>query len=179
MRDSVERIGDHNDAGSERYPLPLETPGISFAVPPFVMTEHSFGEISIETRQGLEDTSPDPRMSLDLPTLGGSEVAGLIDDIVERSIDLANVVKERNAFHAVLRALVQVSGFGNDQRIFGDAPDVRACRRIVRVDCVEKCLQGRGSKPLETNSCPPLAGDQSSRRRNGNKKRSVSKHGSA
>jgi len=75
-------------------------------------------------------------MSLDLAALGRTQLGGLVDDVVERSVDLADVVKECDPLHAVLAALVQVRCFGNDQGVLRNAPDVCARCWIVRVDCL-------------------------------------------
>lgn len=119
------------------------------------------------------------RMSLDLAALGSGELGGFIDDVMERSIDLANVVKERDALDAMLSSLVEVCRFGDYQRVLRNAPHVRAGRRVIRVDRVEERLQRGRSETLKSESCPSLAGEQGSGGNRSDYERSVSNHASA
>jgi hypothetical protein len=60
-------------------------------------------------------------------------------------VNLPDVVEQSDPFHVVLRVLVQVRGFGEHERVAGDAPHVRASLRVGGVDRVEQSLEeGRG-----------------------------------
>ena len=61
-------------------------------------------------------------------------------------------------------ALVEISGFAEDQRITRNTPDVRAGVAVVRVDRVEQRLHGGCAEPLGARTQRVLAGDDARRR---------------
>src|SRR4051812_9963452 len=90
----------------------------------------------------------------------------IVEDVSERLVELADVVKERNSLDAPEHPLVVSSGFAEYQRVGGDTADVGAGDGIVSVDRIKQCLQSCGAHTLgsrpqaalairESTSCSP------------------------
>ena len=73
-------------------------------------------------------------MRRDRVALGPRQPARFVCQIEERLIDLSDVVKECDAFHAPVLVLREPGGFGEDERIPGDAAHVLPRLLVVRVD---------------------------------------------
>ena len=79
----------------------------------------------------------------------GRERVVVVDDVEERLVDLADVVKERDALDArCTRARRELGGVGEDERVGGDAAHVRAGLGVVRVDGVEQRFECGGGETL-------------------------------
>ena len=73
-------------------------------------------------------------------------------------MDLADVVKQRDAFDGAAVGRTQSDGVGDDQREVGDAADVPARIRVVGVDGVEERFESRSSESLERSARAPVVG---------------------
>ena len=67
----------------------------------------------------------------------------------KRFVDLADVVKERDALDGALLRLVEPGRVGDDERAGRDAADVHPRLRVVRLDGVEQRLERRRGEALE------------------------------
>ena len=61
----------------------------------------------------------------------------VVEDIGERFVKLADVVKERDSFDAAERVPVQPGGFAENQSVGCDASDVSASNGVVCIDRIE------------------------------------------
>jgi hypothetical protein len=82
----------------------------------------------------------------DETALASAQRGALVDDVEQSGVDLADVMKERDALEAPAGVVVEVGGTSQDQRVRGDAPHVGAGGMIVRVDGVEQRFQRRGGE---------------------------------
>jgi len=97
VRDRVVRVGDGDDARGERNAASLQAARISGAVPALVVREHAFGEVGVEALQRLEHVRAALRVRGDRSAIGGGERRVVVDDVEQRFVDLADVVKESDA----------------------------------------------------------------------------------
>lgn len=72
-----------------------------------------------------------------------------MDDIEQRFVNLADVVKEGDAFDGTLLSLVEPGGIGDNEGICRHAADVFASLGIVRLDGVEERLEARGGESFD------------------------------
>jgi len=144
--DGIERVGDGNDACGERDAASLQLPGVAGAVPPFMMVEHAARELRIEPVEWREDVGAPLGVGEDGAALRGRELAVVVNDVEERFVDLADVVKQGNALDASGVVLIESGGFGEDECVVGDAPDMGAGFHVVCVDGVEEGLEGGGGE---------------------------------
>jgi hypothetical protein len=165
LRHCIERIGDRNDARFDRDGFALEFTRIPRAIPPLVVRENSLGQIRIERSQRLENFCAFPRMSHYGVALASREPLCVVHDIRDRAVDLADVVKEGDALHAALLALVEIGCARERERIVRDTPDMSAGLGVVGVDCVQEAFESRRSKPLESEPFPALAIEENACRR--------------
>ena len=91
-------------------------------------------------------------MGRDLLALLGGEGVVVVRDVEQRLVHLADVVKQRHALDARPRVLREAARVGDDERDRGDAADVRAGGRIVRVDRVEQRLERRRGEPFDAGA---------------------------
>lgn len=80
------------------------------------------------------------------------QLAGIVHEIEERLVNLADVVEERGPFDLLALRLRQIGGVGDDQRVRSDAADVRARFLVVGVDCIEQRLQRGGHHALGSDA---------------------------
>lgn len=85
-----------------------------------------------------------------LKPLASVQLAGVVDQIEECLVDLANVVEQGNTFHHVARVFVDTHCIGQHQRVTSHAPYVSSGYRVVCVDGVEQRLERGSSQPLES-----------------------------
>ena len=56
--------------------------------------------------------------------IGRAELVMIVNDVEQRFVDLADVVKQRDALDGVAALVVEPGRFGDDQRVGCDATDV-------------------------------------------------------
>jgi hypothetical protein len=161
VRDGVERIGDRDDPRFERNSGPAKATRVPATVPTLVVGENSFGELWIKRFDRSEHVGATTRVSIDLAALRRCELRWLVQDIEQRSVDLPDVVKERDTLDGATRTLVEASGVGNDQRIGSYAPNVHSGLLIVCLDGIEQGLKCRTREALQGAARATLANDQS------------------
>ena len=160
VRDGVEGVGEGHDASREWYGMAAEAIGISGAVPSFVVTEHAFLQLGVEGRQRSENGGAASGMRRDGASLGGREMGVFVDDVEQRLVNLADVMKERDAFHDPSFVLVELRGVREDEGVCGDASDVGASVGVVGVDGVEQRLEAGGGKAFGGFTAPAFAYEQ-------------------
>ena len=160
VRHRVEGIREHNDASRQRYRVAAEAIGISASIPAFVVTQHPFRQIGIEGSQWSENRSAAIGVGRDGASLGGREVRVLVNDVEQRFMGLADVVKERDAFDDSSLVIVELRRVREHESIRGDTPNVSAGLCIVGVDGVEECLEARGGKALSGFAASPFANEE-------------------
>lgn len=158
--DGVEGVREGNDAGRERYRMAAQAIGISGAIPPFVVTAHACRQIGIERVQWSENGGASIGVSRDRAALGGGETRALVDDVEQRFVNLADVMKERDAFDDLSLVLVELRRVGEHEGIRGDTADVAPGVGVVGVDGVEQRLEARGGKAFGGFTAPPLDNEE-------------------
>ena len=148
MGDRVVRVGDAHDPGLDRNRVATEPRGIPGSVPALVMTEHTGAEIRIKARHRLEDLGAALRMGGDQLPFRGRELMIVVNDVIDRRVDLANVVEKRDALDASATRFVEFGGTREDQRVSRNAPDVSTRLVVVGVDRVEQRLECGSRKSL-------------------------------
>ena len=93
-------------------------------------------------------------------TLGDRELCVVVNDVEERFVNLADVVKERDTLDVPLLAGAEVCRLGEYQRITSDTPDVFASLTVVRIDGAEQRLEDRSSESLGGQSPLTLANEE-------------------
>jgi len=167
VRDGVERIGDRDDPRFDRDSGPAKAARVPVTVPTLVVGENSFGELWIKRFDRGEHVGTTARVRIDLATLRRGELRRLVHDIEQGSVDLPDVVKERDTFYGATRTLVEASGVGNDQGIGSHAANVHPSLLIVCLDGIEQGLKCGTSEALQSAARAPLANDQSAERASG------------
>jgi len=138
MRHGVEGVGDRNDTRGERNSLSLEPTRIPAAVPAFVMREDALLEVRIEAGEWLEHVRATTRVRGDGASFGRREMLDVMDDVEERLVDLADVVKEGDTQDSASSSPGKPCFFGEDEGELRDTADVDAGVGIVRVDGTEE-----------------------------------------
>jgi hypothetical protein len=146
--DRVVRVGDAHDPGLDRNRFSAEPGGIAGAVPALVMTEHAGAEIRIEARHRLEHLGATLRMGGDQLPFRGRELMIVVNHVIDRRVDLADVVEERDALDASATRFIEVGGTSEDQRVGRYAPDVSTRLVVIGVDRVEQRLECGSRKSL-------------------------------
>jgi hypothetical protein len=72
----------------------------------------------------------------------------VVHDVEQRFVDLADVVEECNALDGVTAALVETSGFGDNESVGRNAAHVLTRVSVVGFNGIEKRLHARGGEPL-------------------------------
>ena len=87
-------------------------------------------------------------------------VSSIVHDVEQRFVDLADVVKERDALDGVAAALVESGRFGDDQRVGRDAPNVLSSLGVICFDRVEQRLEAGGGEAFDGLTGAPLADEE-------------------
>jgi len=85
------------------------------------------------------------------------ELAALVKNVGDGLVNFADIVEERDAFHARARSLIQFECLAEYERIPRHSANVCAGYSIVRIDRVEQCLERRRSEALRKNAMTSLA----------------------
>jgi hypothetical protein len=101
------------------------------------MAQDAFSEVWIKSAQRLEHVRATLRMRHDGSTFTRREAALLIDDVVQRPVDLSYVVKQRDSLDAAFCFLVDVGCIGQNQGVPCNPANVLARFRIVCVNRIE------------------------------------------
>jgi 5'-deoxynucleotidase YfbR-like HD superfamily hydrolase len=88
---------------------------------------------------------------------GRRQVRVLVNDVEERFVNFADVVKESDALDDLLFMFVEISGIRDDERVHGDASDMRASLSVVRVDGIEKGFHACRRKPFGGFATAPFS----------------------
>jgi hypothetical protein len=137
-----------------------------------VVREHAVRELGIEGCERCKHFGAALGMYRDGASLFGRERGCIVNDVEEGFVDLADIMEERDAFDGTSLVIIEVRGFGNDERVGCDAANVRSRLRVIRVDGVEQRFQGGGSESFRRGTAPSLvnehgAGEDSSCDRDG------------
>ena len=109
----------------------------------------------------------------------GRELRRIVEDVGERLVELADIVKKRDTLDAAERSLVEPGRFAEYERIGRDPAHVRAGNRIIGVDCVEESFKRCRAEPLGSRASAVLAIQQSARCRRADCHRYELTHGRA
>ena len=71
-------------------------------------------------------------------------------DVEQRLVDLADVVKESDAFDRPPTPLIETGRVGDDQSVGSHPADMMSGLGVVRLNGVEKCLEGSGGEPFDS-----------------------------
>jgi hypothetical protein len=83
-------------------------------------------------------------MSGDCAPVGRREALGRMNDVEERLVNFPDVVKQRRSLDFSSLSFREPHRVGENQSIHRDATNVPPRLGVVRIDGVEKCLEGRG-----------------------------------
>lgn len=148
MRDRVEGVGDGHDACGHRDSRAAEAPWIASAVPALVVGQDAVGKLGVEGAEWREDRGATLRVGGDGAAVLGGELRLVVDDVEECLVDLSDVVEEGDAFDRATFVIGEAGRVGDDERVGRHATNVRTGLRVVRVDRVEECLEGRRGESL-------------------------------
>jgi hypothetical protein len=88
-------------------------------------------------------------MRIDGAAFGWCEAGIIVHDVEQRFVDLADVVKECDAFDRAPLMLFEACSVRDDQRVCGDASDVHAGNGIVCFNRVEQCFESGSGEATE------------------------------
>jgi hypothetical protein len=159
VRYHIKGVRQRNDPRGEGRPIATQAAWISRTVPPLMVRKHSFGELGIECRDRGEHVGTSFRVRRNRAALCGGQLARLANDVEERLVDLANVVKERRKLDSAPFRSFDAQRLGENQRVLGYTPDVGARLPIVGVNGAEQGFESGGGKPLGAFSELSLAED--------------------
>jgi len=94
-------------------------------------------------------------------TVGRSERGFIVENVGDRLMDLADVVKQRDTLDTGARSLVEPGRPREDERAAGNTADMRAGHRIVGVNRVKKRFERCGAESLSADARAPLPQQQS------------------
>src|SRR5687767_14315026 len=106
------------------------------------------------------------------------ELVRSADDVGERAIELSDVVIQRYPLSVVALWIIEIGRISNDQRVPGNAPDMRAGNRTVCLDAVEQSLERCRAEPRHVAPRATLSRIKGSRGCRQDQRR-VSNHGGA
>ena len=148
VRDGVKGIGECDDAGGERNAPTLQPPRIPVAVPVLVMREHTRGKLWIEGHEWRQHLRAARGVGRDGLPLARRQVSVVVNDVEQRFVNLADVVKERDALDGASLVVVELRGLGECNGIGGNTTHVGAGLRVVRVDGIEQRFKCGGGETL-------------------------------
>ena len=150
--DCVKGVDNRDDTRGEGNVSPFQLPGVAAAVPSLVMCEHAMWQFGIESVEWGQHVRAALRVREDFAMLCGRQFVVIVDDVEERLVDLADIVKEGDALHGALGALVEPQFVREDECIVRDTSYMCACLGIVGVDGIEQGLERRGGEALRALS---------------------------
>ena len=127
-----------------------------------MVCKHTCRQLGIECLQWRQDLGATGGVRVDRSAVARRELRNIVHDVEQRFVDLADVVEERNAFHGALLVRVESCSVCDDKRACGDAADMHAGIRVIRLDGVEERFERGSGKSLEGLRCSTLAGEQRS-----------------
>jgi len=80
-----------------------------------------------------------------------------VDDVEQCFVNLADIVKQGDAFDGTLPSLVESGGIRDDQGVRRHAADVLASLGVVRLDGVEQRLEAGGGESFHRSAATALA----------------------
>jgi len=175
VRDSVEGVGNRHHPRCHRNHFPTKLSRVTSAIPAFVVTENALWKIRVKSCKRAQDIRSALWVFPDGLTLCRSESRVLPDDIRQGTVELSDIVKQRDPLDTSAHSLIQVCCAGKNQRILRDTSYVRSRFRAVRVDRVEQGLERGSAKPFHGNALSVLPRVESAGGRTG-KKGNESKH---
>lgn len=153
----IEGVRNGDDARLERNARALEVSGIALSVPTFVVRQNPCGQLGVECSERSQHFSTPARMGGDFPALGWRQAGGIVDDVEQRFVNLADVVKQGDAFDGTLPSLVEPGGIRDDEGVRRHATDVFASLGVVRFDGVEQRLEAGGGESFDRLAAAALA----------------------
>jgi len=136
VRDSIEAVGDGYHASHERDPLSLQPAWIPGAIPTLVVRGDTLSQVGVKRAERREHIRTPLRVCPDRSPFFGRELRLLVKDVGQRSVQLANIVEERDTLDATQCALVEVSGLAEYQSVYRDPANVGARLGVVGIDRV-------------------------------------------
>ena len=101
-------------------------------------------------------------MCRDLAPLGGCQRRIVMNDVVQRRMDLSDIVEECHALDAADSVVIEHRFFTEHDRVGGDATDMRPGLRVIGVDGVEESLQCASGQPFHGSADHPLTSEEDS-----------------
>jgi len=102
-----------------------------------MVTEHAFSQLRIERCQRSEDRGAASRVGCDGASLRRREVRVLVDNVEQRLVNLADVMKERDALDDLSLVFVELRRVREHERICCNSANVSTRVCVVRVDGIE------------------------------------------
>ena len=165
VRHGVERVGNRHDPRLQRNARSAEPAGISGSVPSLVVRQHALGKLGIERIERRQHVGAATRVRVDRAPVGRAQRLVIMHDVEERFVDLADVVKERDALDGVAAALVESCRFGDDQRVGRHAPNMLSSFGVIGFDRVEQRLEAGGGETFDGLASCALADEKDGARR--------------
>src|SRR5262249_55535513 len=117
--DVIEGAGNSRDPRLDRNAPPAKAAWIPGTVPILVVGKDAGRKIRIERLERREHVRAARWMRHDCGPFGTGEGRPLMHNVVDRAVNLADVVKERDALHGALALLVETEGVSDHQRTRG------------------------------------------------------------
>jgi hypothetical protein len=149
VRQRIERVGDRHDARGEWNALATQVTRVAAPVPPLVVGQDSIWQLGIERGERRQHVRAAARVRGDLASLCRGEARRIVDDVEQRLVDLADVVKQRHALYRAALTLGQAGRVGDDQSIRRNPTDVLPGLRVVGLDGVENRFQARSREAFD------------------------------
>lgn len=156
MRHDVEAVRDRDNPRGQRNVQTPKLVRIAAPVPSLVMREHAGRQLGVKRGKGRQHVGTARWMGRDRASFLRRELPGIVQQIIERPVNLADVVKECDSLHAQLLAIVESGGIGQDERVPGHAADMGAGFGVIHVDGEQDRLQQRRGEPLGVAAEPAL-----------------------
>src|SRR5688572_10116024 len=101
-------------------------PRVACPIPSLVVGEDAFGQVGIERSKRLQHIRPAAWMGHHRPSLTRRQATLVMKDVIDRLVDLSDVVEERDPLDAAPRPLIELSRVSEYQRVVGNAPNMGA-----------------------------------------------------
>ena len=162
VREGIKGVGDRDDPRFDWNLFAPQVTRVSCAVPPLVVGENAGGEIWIEGRERCEDLGAALRVRRNLAALFARQGLPVVNDVEERLMDFADVVKERDPLDRATLPIIQPDLIADDECVRGYAPNVQPGFLVVRLDGIEQRLERGRDDAFDQPSGFVLAVDENS-----------------
>jgi 23S rRNA (cytosine1962-C5)-methyltransferase len=165
MRDRVKAVGNGYNPCLDGNPFALDATRVPRTIPTLVVRYDPFRQIRIEACERRQDFRAPLGVGHHRASLLGRKLGRIVEDVRQRFVEFADVVKEGYPFDGAKRMVVEPCRIAENEGVSRYSADVGASCLIVRVDRVEKGLESGGAQAVRLCSHAPLVKEQAAGRR--------------